>query len=370
MLTLSEFGRRIKENGSGGTDHGHGQAMLMLGGGVRGGQIHGDWPGLAEANLDRWRPRRYDGLSQHPGRGTREALRAGSMSTVFPGLAPDPSTSSRPAPSCQLRHRRSRPRHLTRLHPNKCSELRASAKNSEQQSTVVRNCSLRGAILHNCADVWSRASLSTSRYLAVGRFVLETLRCCLGVGEFGLRNGEQLAKPGGAEPVTYLSTALMMRESTPAVGSSLGWGLMFAPVAGMGLVTATDPFVEVRLLRRQGGGVAVSGVNDGLARKFVEQSSDGTDDRRKVREGSSRGAWTAGEERVTAEQHAKVLGVEADRAGSVSWRVQHAAASVPPTTISSPSVSGAVRLAVGVRQLPHSLVFGVQQNRCTGSFGQ
>ncbi|HEX5742099.1 MAG TPA: DUF1501 domain-containing protein, partial [Pilimelia sp.] len=47
VVTLSEFGRRVAENGARGTDHGHGNAMLLLGGGVRGGQVHGHWPGLA-----------------------------------------------------------------------------------------------------------------------------------------------------------------------------------------------------------------------------------------------------------------------------------------------------------------------------------
>jgi uncharacterized protein (DUF1501 family) len=51
LVTLSEFGRRLQENGSGGTDHGHGQAVLLLGGGVRGGQVHGTWPGLADGDL-------------------------------------------------------------------------------------------------------------------------------------------------------------------------------------------------------------------------------------------------------------------------------------------------------------------------------
>ena len=52
MLTLSEFGRRVEENGDLGADHGHGNAMLAIGGGVVGGTVHGAWPGLAEANLD------------------------------------------------------------------------------------------------------------------------------------------------------------------------------------------------------------------------------------------------------------------------------------------------------------------------------
>lgn len=51
VVTLSEFGRRAAENGGQGTDHGHGSAMLLLGGGVRGGRVHGTWPGLANEQL-------------------------------------------------------------------------------------------------------------------------------------------------------------------------------------------------------------------------------------------------------------------------------------------------------------------------------
>lgn len=51
VVTLSEFGRRAKENGGLGTDHGHGSAMLLLGGGVVGGRVHGTWPGLAHEQL-------------------------------------------------------------------------------------------------------------------------------------------------------------------------------------------------------------------------------------------------------------------------------------------------------------------------------
>lgn len=47
ILSMSEFGRTVKENGTGGTDHGHATAMLAIGGGVRGGQVYGRWPGLA-----------------------------------------------------------------------------------------------------------------------------------------------------------------------------------------------------------------------------------------------------------------------------------------------------------------------------------
>jgi uncharacterized protein (DUF1501 family) len=47
ILTMSEFGRAVSENGSRGTDHGHGNAMMVIGGGVRGGRVYGRWPGLA-----------------------------------------------------------------------------------------------------------------------------------------------------------------------------------------------------------------------------------------------------------------------------------------------------------------------------------
>jgi uncharacterized protein (DUF1501 family) len=54
ILTMSEFGRTVAENGNRGTDHGHGNAMMIIGGGVRGGKVYGKWPGLA-------REQRYDG---------------------------------------------------------------------------------------------------------------------------------------------------------------------------------------------------------------------------------------------------------------------------------------------------------------------
>ncbi|MGH9901951.1 MAG: DUF1501 domain-containing protein [Pyrinomonadaceae bacterium] len=51
VLTMSEFGRTVRENGNRGTDHGHANAIFVLGGGVRGGKVYGRWPGLASDQL-------------------------------------------------------------------------------------------------------------------------------------------------------------------------------------------------------------------------------------------------------------------------------------------------------------------------------
>jgi uncharacterized protein (DUF1501 family) len=52
VVVMSEFGRRLKPNKNGGTDHGHGGLMMVLGGNVNGGNIYGKWPGLANEQLD------------------------------------------------------------------------------------------------------------------------------------------------------------------------------------------------------------------------------------------------------------------------------------------------------------------------------
>ena len=51
ILTMSEFGRMARENGTGGTDHGHAGAMFAIGGSVKGHKVHGRWPGLAQEQL-------------------------------------------------------------------------------------------------------------------------------------------------------------------------------------------------------------------------------------------------------------------------------------------------------------------------------
>ncbi len=55
IMVMSEFGRTVKENGNGGTDHGRGNVFWLLGGGIRGGKVYGEWTGLAESQLEQGR---------------------------------------------------------------------------------------------------------------------------------------------------------------------------------------------------------------------------------------------------------------------------------------------------------------------------
>lgn len=52
IVVMSEFGRRLQENSGGGTDHGHGNMMFVIGEGIRGGHVYSHWPGLAVSDLD------------------------------------------------------------------------------------------------------------------------------------------------------------------------------------------------------------------------------------------------------------------------------------------------------------------------------
>ncbi|HEU5219757.1 MAG TPA: DUF1501 domain-containing protein [Gemmatimonadales bacterium] len=86
VLTMSEFGRTIRENGTGGTDHGHGTAMLALGGTVNGRRVAGHWPGLGQTE-------RYQGRDVAVTTDFRDLfgeiltrhLGARDLASVFPG---------------------------------------------------------------------------------------------------------------------------------------------------------------------------------------------------------------------------------------------------------------------------------------------
>jgi uncharacterized protein (DUF1501 family) len=92
VLTMSEFGRTIRENGSLGTDHGRATAMLVLGGPVNGGKVLGHWPGLEpEARVEGrdvpvttdFRDLFGEILARHMG--------ATDLAPIFPGFTPDPA---------------------------------------------------------------------------------------------------------------------------------------------------------------------------------------------------------------------------------------------------------------------------------------
>lgn len=90
LVTLSEFGRRVGENASGGLDHGHGNAVLLLGGGVVGGRVHGVWPGLG---ADRLVDGDLAGTTDYRsviGEVLQKRCGAGSLGTIFPGFGGSP----------------------------------------------------------------------------------------------------------------------------------------------------------------------------------------------------------------------------------------------------------------------------------------
>jgi len=93
VAVVTEFGRTVRENGTRGTDHGHGSAMLVLGGAVRGGKVLADWKSLGDANL-------YEGRDLPVTTDYRAALAAvltghlgvRDIGAVFPGFGGAPSS--------------------------------------------------------------------------------------------------------------------------------------------------------------------------------------------------------------------------------------------------------------------------------------
>jgi uncharacterized protein (DUF1501 family) len=75
ILTLTEFGRTIKQNSGNGTEHGYGSAVLMAGGLVKKAQVHSDWPGLKRKEL-------FEGRDLNSTIDAR-SIYASAMSTVF-----------------------------------------------------------------------------------------------------------------------------------------------------------------------------------------------------------------------------------------------------------------------------------------------
>jgi uncharacterized protein (DUF1501 family) len=91
VVVLSEFGRRLTQNDSNGTDHGHGSVLFALGGGVNGGQVHGNWPGLANEQLyDRADLAVTTDYRQVLGELLLNRLKNPNLEAVLPGYAAGP----------------------------------------------------------------------------------------------------------------------------------------------------------------------------------------------------------------------------------------------------------------------------------------
>jgi uncharacterized protein (DUF1501 family) len=91
LVTMSEFGRTARQNGTGGTDHGHANVMFVLGGQVKGGKVYGKWPGLSNEQLNEGRDlavttdfRRVLGEAAYKTLGSR------NLELVFPGSRVNP----------------------------------------------------------------------------------------------------------------------------------------------------------------------------------------------------------------------------------------------------------------------------------------
>ena len=88
LLVYTEFGRRVAENGSAGADHGTGSLAYLMGGGVNGGQVISDWPGLAPANLELGEDLKITtDLRTVISELLSKRLGGTSVGTVFPGFA-------------------------------------------------------------------------------------------------------------------------------------------------------------------------------------------------------------------------------------------------------------------------------------------
>lgn len=90
VVTVSEFGRRVAQNSSGGVDHGHGSAWLVLGGGIRGGRVYGRWPGLGAHQLDDGDLRVTTDYRDVLGELVQRRLGGTSLRAVFPDHRPRP----------------------------------------------------------------------------------------------------------------------------------------------------------------------------------------------------------------------------------------------------------------------------------------
>ena len=92
LVTMSEFGRTARQNGTGGTDHGHANVMFVLGGQVKGGKVYGKWPGLSNEQLNEGRDLAVTtDFRRVLGEAAYKALGSKNLELVFPGSRVTPS---------------------------------------------------------------------------------------------------------------------------------------------------------------------------------------------------------------------------------------------------------------------------------------
>jgi uncharacterized protein (DUF1501 family) len=91
LVTMSEFGRTARQNGTGGTDHGHANVMFVLGGRVKGGKVYGKWPGLSDEQLNEGRDLTVTtDFRRVLGEAAYKTLGARHLEVVFPGSQVQP----------------------------------------------------------------------------------------------------------------------------------------------------------------------------------------------------------------------------------------------------------------------------------------
>jgi uncharacterized protein (DUF1501 family) len=99
VAVMTEFGRRVAQNASGGTDHGHGSVMWILGGGLKSAGVFGQWNGVAPAALDQGDVPAANNAFDVLGELLQTRLGIGTLSTIFPGHSFAPIGFSRATPA-------------------------------------------------------------------------------------------------------------------------------------------------------------------------------------------------------------------------------------------------------------------------------
>jgi uncharacterized protein (DUF1501 family) len=93
LVTMSEFGRTARQNGTGGTDHGHANVMFVLGGTVKGGKVYGQWPGVNDEQLNEGRDLKVTtDFRKVLGEAAYKTLGSKRLDVVFPGAQVEPGS--------------------------------------------------------------------------------------------------------------------------------------------------------------------------------------------------------------------------------------------------------------------------------------